>query len=78
MRTRDVTQAIVTNAETIRQLHDRIRQTFRHRDESLVKWQEWQDAARDFTQPGTDWLSRADIGATQIPTLFSESLTVTN
>jgi hypothetical protein len=48
MRTRDIKQAIVANSEAIRQLHGRIRQTFRHRDESLAKWQEWEEAARDF------------------------------
>jgi len=48
MRTRDIKQAIVTNAEAIRQLHGRIHQTFRHREESLGKWQEWKEASRDF------------------------------
>jgi hypothetical protein len=48
MRTRDIKQALVANAEAIRQLHDRVHQTFRHRDESLTKWQKWKQACQEF------------------------------
>lgn len=56
MRTRDVKQRIIANAEEIRQLHARIRQTLRRRDESLENRQQWVEACREF-RANYNWLA---------------------
>jgi len=48
MRTRDLKHAIVASAEVIRQIHGRVHETFRHRDEGLAQREEWEEACRDF------------------------------
>jgi len=43
----EIKQSITANAEKIRQLHSRVRQTFQQRTQSEKRKQEWKEACRD-------------------------------
>jgi hypothetical protein len=69
--TPDMKESIVSNAEAIRQLHDRVHRTFQRRDDSVAKRREWIEACQDFQTnydrlafPGGYW-TNADSNALQ-------------
>jgi hypothetical protein len=48
MNSRSISEVVTENADEVRRLHERIHMTLPHREESLEKRQEWEQACREF------------------------------